>query len=182
MPDETAIRERIRRAREREAEAVFVSGHPIIVEVDSEHSGRTHTVVPEALYCSCEDARYRDVICWHLIWLARQDNVAGDALESRIRDALDAVEEDIERTRDHLDEIEDDAEQLTAVADALEDESDQEATSVVDQLKEVSDESVDESEYEIETESESEDTEAESENTEAESEDDEPDGLADLFG
>lgn len=99
-----AIDERFDRAERRadQLDAVVVGDDPLIVEIDSEHSGETHTLVPSTGYCGCPDARYRYGICYHLLWLAQQDSEAGRAARNGLTDMQSDLQSEIAELQEQL--------------------------------------------------------------------------------
>lgn len=76
---------------------------PVILEFDSDHSGDTHTIVPNIAYCGCSDARYRGMPCWHLLHATASEDVPSDvretlseAIERRAEELLGNAEEAVE--------------------------------------------------------------------------------------
>lgn len=116
---DSELRERYDRAQTEEMNAYIRGRDPMIVEVDNEDSGTTHTVLPESLYCGCEDHRYRDTICKHLLYLGHQD--WSEEVANLVVDALDAehsetVEESLRLER----ELEDLKEEQWKLFEAME--------------------------------------------------------------
>lgn len=79
-------------------EAVIVSTEPqLVVEVENldgtSEGDSIYTVIPEQQYCGCWDARARDVICKHQLFVYHLDGELGDAARDILRDELDAVKE-----------------------------------------------------------------------------------------
>lgn len=74
--------------------ATVVATDPFIVEVDSDHSGRTHMVSPEHLYCTCGDNRHRGGPCYHVFYLAEfgSEDVKR-AVRSSLTDRMRAIQD-----------------------------------------------------------------------------------------
>jgi hypothetical protein len=88
MTDTTAVDERIERAKQRDLHYEMVADDPLVVQIDSENSGRVHTVVPSTLHCSCEDHTYRNTLCYHLCFLLLDDDVP-EQIQTELEQALD---------------------------------------------------------------------------------------------
>jgi hypothetical protein len=90
--DHDPVQDRIERARTRDLEVTIESAQPLVASVYSAHSDSMHTVVPQALHCSCEDNTYRGPLCYHLIAILLQEvdgeSDAIDAVHAHARDAL----------------------------------------------------------------------------------------------
>lgn len=65
------LEDRLDRAERIDPEYYVLEDDPLIIEFESD-SGNTYTVLPETGYCSCDDHRYRGMVCKHLLALATQ--------------------------------------------------------------------------------------------------------------
>ena len=86
-------RERLERARSEPMDHWIESEDPLVVKVENEQSGSVHTVIPDALDCSCPDSTYRDFIDKHMLYLCEQDDEAGTAM----RGALKSHQEELKK-------------------------------------------------------------------------------------
>lgn len=66
---ESEVVDRLERAEQIDPEYRTVESDPLVIEFESS-SGNTYTVLPDTGYCGCEDHRYRDMPCKHLLALA----------------------------------------------------------------------------------------------------------------
>jgi hypothetical protein len=113
------IESRIARAQSQEMEIEEVSSSPLVVEVANRSSGRIHTVLPETVYCSCEDHTYRDSLCKHLIFVADGSDYIAEELRQSMTDDLLAMQSEAQELRSRLREIESKQAQYTAVRESL---------------------------------------------------------------
>jgi hypothetical protein len=125
MTDQNYIRDRIERAQNRadDLDVTVVDTDPVVAQIDSDHSGSIHTVVPGSLHCSCEDNTYRDGPCYHLIHLMIGDDVptavaeeARLALTDRLVDMQDREME----LRAEIREIETEREAISNIREEME--------------------------------------------------------------
>lgn len=124
MTPKASIHDRIERAQERadELDVAIVSEDPLVVHVDSDHSDRVHTVVPESLHCSCEDHTYRDTVCYHLIHLMIGDDipdVAQEAARLALTDELTSMQAREMELRAEIEAIYEQREDFQAVRDEM---------------------------------------------------------------
>lgn len=88
MQTTSDIESRLERARSESMDIVTIaeSDDLTVLNVINETKETQHTVVPEALHCSCEDHTYRDAICKHLLFVADNDPTADST--RRVRQAI----------------------------------------------------------------------------------------------
>ncbi len=127
----SSIEERITRAESEEMEAELVAYNPLVVEVEN-HEGTSdgdsiYTVIPQKQYCGCWDARARDVICKHLIFVAGLDNVVGETTRDVLTNRMKRLQSDLGQLRQAVEDTEQESEQLRRVRRSLDVESTVEA-------------------------------------------------------
>lgn len=125
MTEET-IQERVERAQSQEMNATIVRNDPVIVQVHNEASDRIHTVVPDAVHCSCEDHTYRGEVCKHIIELLQDEGHVGDIMREAIKQdrndiqELQAeVKEQIRSLKERMNELQEQREKISATLNAL---------------------------------------------------------------
>lgn len=120
MTSETIDAEdRVRRAQNEEMEAHVVRQDPLVVEVDNESSDSTHAVLPDALYCDCEDHRYRGAVCKHMIFLANREDWIAEAVRQALTDQLTELQSEEMHLRDRLRSISQERDQIETVRSSL---------------------------------------------------------------
>jgi hypothetical protein len=100
----------------------------MVVLVHNEESDRTHTVVPDAGHCSCEDHTYRDTVCKHLLFLLQQAGHIGHTTRESIKEQRHTLEQRSVELRAAIDTIENKIEQITTALDAVDADQDMERT------------------------------------------------------
>lgn len=118
---EQEIRERVQRARERNVEFTVANNMPLVVEADSENSGRIHTLVPNAMHCSCEDSTYRSPICYHMLALAMTDSLPGEVMLEELESNRDEFESREAELREQADQYGASARVLRVALEEIED-------------------------------------------------------------
>jgi len=116
------LRDRIRRARRRQIGYRIEARDPLVLEVESGHSGRSHTVVPHIAYCGCEDRKYRQLPCWHLCALAIDEDVdrrTRSAVLEGIANHTTDIELEIDDLHDRIEELHDRHETWNEATDEL---------------------------------------------------------------
>jgi hypothetical protein len=101
MTNET-IESRVERAQSQEMDVTLVDTEPVIVQVYNEESDRIHTVIPDAVHCSCEDHTYRDIICKHLIVLLQDDGNIGEQTREAVRLERNEIDREITEMQNQI--------------------------------------------------------------------------------
>lgn len=137
-------RERLERARSEPMDHWIESEDPLIVkvenpasgfsasrnqkddgEVENEQSGSVHTVIPDALDCSCPDSTYRDFIDKHMLYLIEQDDEAGTAMRGALKSHQEELKERLSEIQSERIEIQSEIGQVREIFGLIDQPSDQ---------------------------------------------------------
>lgn len=106
MVTKTDVEERLRRARTESLSFEVVNDDPLAVRVTNDDSGSSYLTVPGGGKCGCPDNTHRDVLCKHLLFLARLDTQVGETVRAYVTDQMLELTEKQDELETQLAEVE----------------------------------------------------------------------------